>query len=191
MANPDFAFGLRPVRHRSGAPYSGACNAYKVPASDGTALFVGDVVQLAGSAVDGVATVTRATAAGGNYILGVVVGFEIDNLTRTAGYRAASTAATVLVADDPDLLFEIQCDDDSATLALTDVGLNADIITAAGNTSLRTSGTELDTSTKATTATLQLRIEGIVNDGQNEIAVANQRALVSINLHQRRNTTGI
>lgn len=192
MANPDMAFGLRPVSDRSGRPYNGSARAYVVPASDGTALFIGDPVQLAGSAdADGVPTITRATAAGGNYILGVVVGFEIDAAIRAAGYRAASTLAKVLVCDDPEILFEIQADDDSATLAAADVGLNADLIIAAGSTTTRLSGAELDTSTKNTTATLQLKIEGVVADHQNEPFVANQRVLVSINLHQRRNTTGI
>jgi hypothetical protein len=191
MPNPNMPFGLRPVRDRSGRTWNGAANAYAVLATDATALFIGDPVQLAGSSVDGRATVTRGTAAGGAFTLGVVVGFGNDPVALRAGFRAASTATEVLVADDPELLFEIQCDDDTVTLAATDVGLNADLIAGVGNTALRTSSFQLDTSTKATTATLQLKIEGIVNDGTNDIGAVNQRALVSFNLHQRRNTTGI
>ena len=64
MANSNTPMGLRPVRHRNGAPYNGAATRYFVPASDGTALFLGDPVVVAGSAdADGVMTVTRATAA--------------------------------------------------------------------------------------------------------------------------------
>lgn len=193
MANPDMAFGLKPVCDRSGRPYNGAVRAYVVPASDGTALFIGDPVQLGGSSDSGMQTITRATAAGGNYILGVVMGFEIDATIRTNGYRAASTRAVVLVADDPELLFEIQEDSDTEKVLAAEVGLNADLIIAAGSTVTRLSGAELDSSTAATTNTLQLKIEGIVNDGLNamEDTDANKRILVSINLHQRRNTTGI
>ena len=44
MPNPNLAQGLTPVRYRSGAPYNGAANIYHVPATDGTALFLGDPV---------------------------------------------------------------------------------------------------------------------------------------------------
>ena len=191
MANPNFPFGLKPVRDRSGRAWNGAAEAFPVLASDSTALAVGDPVQLAGSSLNGRPTVTRATAAGGNFIFGVVIGMGNDPVALRAGYRAASTLSEVLVCTDPELLFEIMADDDAATLAATDVGLNADLIAGSADLVNRVSGFMLDTSTKATTATLQLKIEGIVNDGLNEIAVAKQRVLVSINLHQRRNTTGI
>lgn len=190
MANADTPFGLRPVRHRNGAPYNGAVTRYYVPASDSTALFIGDPVIVAGGGdAAGVPTVTRATAAGGAYITGVVVAVEpetADSLT----YRAASTARYVLVADDPDLMFEIQEDAVGGALAAADLGLNADIIIAAGNTLTGRSGVELDTSTKATTNTLQLRIHSFVQRADNEIG-ANAKVLVTINLHSVRNLTGI
>lgn len=191
MANPNSAFGLRPVQDRSGRSYNGSARAYIVPASDGTALYMGDPVQLAGSSSGGVPTITRATAAGGSYILGVVVGFEIDANIRTNGYRAASTLATVMVCDDPEILFEIQEDSVGGDIAAASVGLNVDLISGSGSAVTRKSGFMADSSTAATTATLQLKIEGIVNDGLNELATTYQRLLVSINLHQRRNTTGI
>lgn len=191
MTNPNFPFGLRPVRMRDGSAFHGAVNAYVVPAADSTPLFIGDPVQLAGSSVDGRATVTRATAAGGNFILGVVVGMGNDPVALRNGFRAASTLSEVLVIDDPDVLFEIQSDDDTTALGADDVGLNCDLIAGNGNTGLRVSGFQLDSSTKATTNTLQCRVEGIVNDGANFLTLTNKRALVSINLHQRRNLTGI
>lgn len=193
MANSNAPTGLRPVRYRSGAPYNGACNTYSVPASDGTALFVGDPVIIAGSAdAAGVATITRATAAGGAYISGVVVGFEPLRTDLTVLHRAASTLRNVYVADDPNLVFEIQEDGIGGALAVTDVGLNADLIaTASGSTVTGKSGWSLDTSTKATTNTLQLHIEGFVQREDNEVGVANAKVLVSINLHQSRNLTGV
>ena len=44
MANADTPFGLRPIKHRNGAPYNGAMNPYYKAAGYGTALFVGDPV---------------------------------------------------------------------------------------------------------------------------------------------------
>jgi hypothetical protein len=193
MANSNAPQGLKPVRYRSGAPYNGACNTYSVPASDGTALFIGDPVIIGGSAdANGVPTILRATAAGGAYISGVVVGFEPLRTDLTVLHRAASTLRNVYVADDPSLIFEIQEDALPATpLAVADVGLNADLIAGSGSTTTGKSGFQLDTSTKATTNTLQLRIEGFVQREDNEVGVANAKVLVSINLHQSRNLTGV
>lgn len=190
MANANTPFGLRPVRHRNGAPYSGAATRYYVPASDSTALYLGDPVILAGSAdADGVATVTRATAAGGAYVLGSVVG--VEPVTRDSpAYREASTARYVWVADDPDLVFEIQEDAVGGALAAADVGLNADLIAGTGSAITGLSAFQLDTSTKATTNTLQLRILGFKQAVDNEIG-ANAKVLVTINLHALRNLTGI
>ncbi len=155
------SYGLRPVRYKSGAPYNGAANTYFVPSSDGTALFVGDPVIIAGSAdVNGVATVTRAAA--GARITGIVVGFSANPSDTTdgaleTGFRAASTNAYVLVADDPDLVIEAREDAVGGALPVADVGLNVDLVAAAVSTVTRKSGYLLDSSTKATTSA-QVRI---------------------------------
>ena len=192
MANANVAFGLKPVRYASGAPYNGAVNAYAVPASDSTPLMIGDPVILAGSADagTGAATITRATAAGGNRITGVVQGFVPTPSIVANGYRLASTDAVVLVADDPDLLFEIQEDAVGGALPLASIGLNADLIAASGSTVTKRSGFQLDTSTAATTATLQLRIERFVNRADNEVASANAKVLVRINLPTQTGAAG-
>jgi len=191
MANSNTPFGLRPIRHNSGEPYNGSANRYFVPASDSTALYIGDPVIIAGSAdADGVATVTKATAAGGAYMLGPVV--SVEQVTRdSTTYREASTARYVWVADDPDLVFLVQEDGVGGALAVTDVGLNADWVAGSGSTVTGLSGMMLDTSTKATTATLQLRIQGFNQSVDNEVGSANAKVLVTINLHSRRNATGI
>lgn len=183
MPNTSWAFGLKPVRHRNGAPYNGATNMYFVPASDATALFVGDPVVKGGTGdADGIMTCTRATAAGGaNSITGVVmsvVPVQANNLN----YRAASTAQYVNVCDDPDILFEIQEDAVGGALAVASLGLNADLIAGTGSTATGLSGFMLDTSTAATTNTLQLKIERFVPRADNEVS-ANAKVEVSINTH--------
>lgn len=178
MANTNVAYGLKPVRMADGSPYNGAVDIYYVPSSDSTALYEGDPVNLAGSAdTAGVASVKRAAAS--ENILGAVVGFA-DIPSMTLGYRAASTASYVLVAHGQDMLFEIQEDAVGGAIAAADIGLNADIIAAAGNAYSKNSGFMLDTSTKATTVTLPLRIRGLTQRPDNDLS-ANAKVLVTLN----------
>jgi hypothetical protein len=182
MANSNAATGLWPKRYRNGSPWMGACRRYYHPATDSTALFIGDPVIIAGSADgDGTPTATRATAASAGRITGVVVGFDPNPTINAAGYGAASTAFYVLVADDPALLFEIQEDSVGGALAATSVGLNADLIAASGSAATKQSGFMLDSSTAATTATLQLRIIQLEQRADNVIG-DNAKWLVAINL---------
>lgn len=178
MANQNVAFGLKPVRDAGSAPYNDGVEQFYVPASDGTALHVGDPVIKAGSAdTAGVASVTRAGVTGA--ITGVVVGFA-DPAGMELGYRAASTAGYVLVRTDPDTLYEIQEDSDGGALAAADIGLNANLVAGTGSSYTRQSGFMLDTSSKATTATLQLRIVGLAQRPDN--AIGDQaKVLVKIN----------
>lgn len=187
MANVDAPRGLKPVRYASGAPYNGAFNRYYVPATDSTAIFIGDPVTLAGSAdADGVATVAQSAAAG--VIAGVVVGVEAETAD-SLKYRAASTARYVYVADDPNLLFSIQEDSVGGALAATDVGNNADIVVGSGDTNTGMSGVELDSSDKKT-ATAQLRIVGLDPRPDNEIG-ANADWLVRIVEHAALTAAGV
>jgi hypothetical protein len=159
---------------------SGGLETFFVPATDGTALFIGDPVIKAGSAdANGVATVTRSTASGG--ISGIVQGFLPDSTGAVPRSRAASTACYVLVCTDPHVEYEVQEDAVGGALAAVDVGLNADFIIAAGNAYTALSGTMLDTSTKATTAGLPLKILGFSQRPDNVIG-ANAKVLVKINL---------
>lgn len=181
MANLNAPFGLKPLRERGGQPYSGACNTYYVPSTDATALFIGDPVILAGAAdTAGTApTVTRATAGATNRITGVVVGFQPDPAFVPYGYRPASTAMYVLVADDPGLEFVIQADADG--IAATQIGLNANLTAGSGSTATKQSGFILDGSTPDPDATYQLRIVGLEPQINNEVG-AYADVLVRINL---------
>ena len=178
MANTNVAFGLEPVLPKGGVVQT---TEYYVPASDGTALFQGDPVIIAGSGdAAGVPSITRATGATAARITGVVVGFRPDSGITSLGYRAASTAAYVLVCDDPEQVYEIQDDSDGGNLAVTDIGLNANLVAGSGSTATKRSGFQLDTSTKATTATHQVRILGITQRSDVEVG-ANTKVRVRIN----------
>jgi hypothetical protein len=182
MANANYARGLVPVRDASTSNHTNSLRRCSALSSYATALFIGDpVIKVAsGSDADGYATIQAAT--NGGAITGVVVGFE-DAASLLLGYGAASTTRAVLVDDNPETLYEIQEDAVGGTLALADVGLNCDLISAAGSTTNRVSGWMLDTSTKATTATLQVKIIEFQHRPDNEVAVANSKVLVKINNH--------
>jgi hypothetical protein len=184
MANTSVIRGLVSVRSFARSGYANAVRRYSCPSTYATALFPGDPVLITGTAdADGYSEINAAT--NGSSISGVVVGFE-DAASLALGYGAASTTRAVLVDDDPESLFEVQEDAVGGALAAADVGLNCDLISAAGSTTQRTSGWQLDTSTKATTATLQCKIVEIQHRADNEFAtagVANTKVLVKINKH--------
>lgn len=181
MANANTPYGFKPVKMQGDSPITGGLETFFVPATDGTALFVGDPVIKAGSAdAAGLATVTRATA--GAAITGIVLGFLPDSTGVIPRSRAASTACYVLVCTDPAMEYEVQEDAVGGALAAVDVGLNADFIVAAGNAYTGLSGVMLDTSTKATTSTLPLKILGFSQRPDNVIgALAKVRVKINVN----------
>jgi len=199
MANNDTPLGLVPIRHSNGAPYNGAYSEYYIPSTYATALGVGDPVIITGTTnttaymgnVPGTLPEINKSAADSGYITGVIIGFNLLPTDLTKTYNAASTERIAYVADDPDLVFEIQEDSDSAALAVTDVGLNAELIfTHDVSTTSGKSGVELDSSTKATTAAHLIRITRLINRVDNEIG-DHAKWEVTINNHAQRSLTGI
>lgn len=187
MANVSRVNGFVPVRNLNGAPANLALTTYYVPASDATALYVGDCVKIAGTAdANGRRGVTKAAV--GDAICGTVVEVypNFANLN-TPQYRAASVAQYVWVADDPNTIFEVQI---SGTIATTDVGLNANFADAGGNTQTGISGETLDGTTKATTATLTFKILDFDVTPDNDPTLANAKVYVKINNHQLASGTG-
>lgn len=185
MANADTPRGLKPVRYLSGAPYNGATNKYFVPATDtNAAVYVGGLVKLAGSAdADGVATVTGNVSTG-DAVVGVVVSV-VPETADSKIYRENSTGRYVNVADDPNLLFEVQEDSVGGALAATDVGSVADLIGfTSGSTTTGLSAIEIDSNTKTTSGdgTEDVLIWGLSNTPDNAIGT-NANWLVRLNNH--------
>lgn len=206
MANVNSPFGLRPIRHRNGAPYNGAANPYHVASTYATALFIGDpVIKVAGGsnaasveapgagsfAIGTLPTVEKATAGDGNRITGVIVGFgaDPDNLSRA--YSPASTEAVAWVCDDPDVVFEIQAD---GAIPAASMGLNGNLIfTHAGSTITNLSGVELDTTSDAPAADAsnQLLLLRAINRDDNDTTLTHAKVEVLINQHtQTQGTVG-
>jgi hypothetical protein len=196
MANADTPFGLRPIRHRNGAPYNGAVNPYYVPAGYAVNLFIGDPVIKNGEAnttfvssagtgefnVGTLPVIVLATLAATNRMTGIIVGFAPNPDNLTTQYGAASTERVALVCDDPDVIFQIQAD---GAVPAASIGLNAIIITGSGSTTSGLSGMELDTTATAPAgdATYTLLILRGVNKPNNDITITHGKLEVLINLH--------
>lgn len=199
MPNTNSPFGLKPVQHLDGSPFNGACRKYFVPASYATALFLGQpLIATGASDANGIPVVQTASAGGGAYTIGPMVGIvdggePVVAVTRDMPlYHLASTAQYILVADDPDLIFEVQEDSVGGAIAAATAGSkNIDLVAGAGVTGSGLSGWMIDSSTINTTNTLQMRIlQGVERTG-NTIGQSYAKWLCTINLHSRRNLTGI
>lgn len=177
MANSNAPMGLQPRRYRNGSPWMGVARTYHVPATNATALFIGDPVIVTGTG-DPQGYPDCGIASVGGRITGVVVGFRPTAPFSPGKSLPALTEGYVIVADDPALLFEVQTT--GTALAAADIGLNANLVAGAGSTYTGLSGWTLDNTTKATTATLQLRIVELQHDTNNTIGT-NANFLVAIN----------
>lgn len=199
MANVNAASGFQPYAYAWGAPWGGAVRTYYVPVGNGTALYLGDPVQIITNSSDGngVQTCEIATAGGGATCSGVFMGISnnagqttIPVLQSESVYLPASTAAYIYVADDPFLLFRAQEDGVGGAMVSGASGRNADMVAGSGSTVTGLSGWQIDSSTLATTNTLQLRIIQLLQQSDNAVGLA-AKWLVKLNLPQMLAALGI
>ena len=187
MANQDSPFGLRAIGKIGQNRDNQGLAEFSIAAS-ATAIFGQDPVKALNTGTIGV-------AAAGNSLLGALNGvfFTDANTSKPtfANHLNASNTATDIVgfvSDDPYERFEVQSD---GATAAADVGMNADIVYAAGSSPDYVSKVELDHS-DLKTATAQLRVLAISNDPNNSTAgSANVNLVVMINEHFLKGTVGI
>lgn len=191
--NADRKNGFVPVGTINGSNWN---DAVEVITLDGghSAMYIGDVIKMTS---DGYPDIF---AAGDSAVtaLGVVVGVEVnrglDAATEFPGYMPANVAGKVYVVTDPNVIFEVQEDGVGGSLALADRGLNVEIINGTGSSTTGISGMEIDSSSKATTATLPFRLLKLVNRPDNELgstATPEARWLVKFNEHFYTQKTGV
>ncbi len=212
MANVNAPFGLRPVKHLSGANWTQQVNLYYIPSTDTNAYFIGDAVQSAagGDTLTGASAVTlygtRNSASTSGAIRGVIVGigtsvatpggnfpgaFDPNNLNTVTIPGTKAYAYYVWVVDSPDVIFEGQSD----TIAATAFNKNAPLFVANAPTAPQNqSQSYVQGSAANTTQALPLRIIGapwrIDNDLTSPGTVA--KVLVMINQHELSgNTAGV
>lgn len=134
-------------------PY-GNISTHLYKANTSKAIFKYDPVQL-----DANGTVTLADTGGVTVCLGVAIGFLDLSAAGLASYTnphlPVSTQSMVVVCDDPNQKYIMQCDTGGGNLSLTNIGNVADanwFRTTTGDTTTGISNMELDSST-ATTGT--------------------------------------
>jgi hypothetical protein len=168
MANIDKAFGLRPLGNLS-ATGSQKQYGYQIEENQAGAIYQGDLVTIVGGYVVKFAPATHAAA------LGVFNGCNyIDPTTGKPTWKNYYPGSVNItqgkivadVLDDPNQLFLIQADED---IEQADIGKNADIVGTGGNTVTGVSSMELDSSTIADTAALNLKIVGLYDVPGNEL----------------------
>ena len=133
---------------------------------------------LAGSAdTNGIQTITLATAGTGNSVLGAIVSpagsladggaYGVPQDTPVLIPATKTRSYYVLVADDPNIIFEVQEDSVGGAITVTNLALNHNLV--AGTNNGYVSGWMLDSSGAATTATLQMKILGLARRNDNAV----------------------
>ena len=187
MANVDKAFGLRPYKGLNVGSAVQEANKYSInPSGYDTSIFQGDITIFNGGYIE------RAAASSAN-IVGVFSHcyyVASDGTPTFKNYYPASTTALgsgdieVYIYDDPNQLFLVQADGASA---ITCMGRNADTDGIGGSTTTGVATRELDSSSINTTAALQLKIVGVVQDDSNgDLTANNANLVVLINEHYMR-----
>lgn len=178
--------GFVPYQYADGKPYTGQATRYYKDAS--VVLAVGDPVIRAASSSDpeGGPEITRGTT--GAAVTGVIVGVEpVRSDLSKRNYLAAADANYVLVADDPDLLFEVQEGGSGTALAITDIGKHIDSVTALdADATLGLSKYQIDNNAKATDNTwIIVRLSPKPNNTVGQYA----KWIVKANLHTEVNAS--
>ena len=191
MANQDATFGLRPLKSVGQADDSTGMSSHSIDAGDASVIYQGSPVIAAAGYVD-IAT------AGAVPNLGAFWGcFYDDPTTLKPTFKnyypgsitpPSSKDIEAFVYDNPNQMFEIQSDNDGASV-LADIFSNADMVNFGGSTLNGVSNTELDDSTIAASsdAAAQLLIIGTSRDPKNNDVTdaggnVNWRVLVNMHL---------
>ena len=197
MANLETAYGLRPIGLVGSAANSTGVTQYEIASDNTNVIYHGElVVPLAAGVIDQAADTAGGTTAGLGILIGVEYVDSVLNKTIFKNFWPGSGSASIdtnlpikaLVADNPMQLFQVATDasiTDRAT-ALTAVFANATLGTSArsGSTNTGHSTSALSVSSIATTATLGLKIMGIVDDDANsDFSAAGIPLVVRINAH--------
>jgi len=193
MANRDTPGGFTPVSSLDSSDYVGKLRQVAFAAADSVAAFIGDLVKLTGT-VDATGKIpVVAQSAAGDASIGVLVALDPDfaNESFATIHRAASTARTGYILQGQDVLYEIQEDSVGNAIEITEAGLNCNVIVGTGSSTTGVSAMELDSTSAASTSSLNVRLHHIARKPDNVLGT-NAVWVVSINASQEAlNQTGI
>jgi hypothetical protein len=203
MANQETAYGLRPIGLVGSGVNSTGVTEYEIASNNTNAIFQFSLVVPTAA---GVIDQAGATDGGTTPALGVLMGVQYHDSVQKKpvwlNYWPGSGSVSVdtnypvkaMVADNPNQLFRVASDatlTDRAT-ALAAVFGNASLGTSArtGSTNTGNSDSALNVASIADTATLPLRIVGLVDDeANNDYTAAGIPLIVRINAHFNANTS--
>jgi hypothetical protein len=181
MANVDKAFGLRPLGNLS-ASGSQKQYGYEIADNQAGAIYQGDLVTLKDGYILQFDPASHSAAVGvfnGCNYIDPTTGKPTWSNYYPGSVNITQGKITAEVIDDPNQLFIIQND---GTSTAADYGKNADIVVGTGSTTTGVSANELDTSSIATTAALNLKVIGLWDVPGNAVG-ANAVVVVKINEH--------
>ena len=197
MANQETAYGLRPIGMVGSGANSTGITEYEIANNNTAVIFNGEiVVPLATGFIDQAGD----TAGGTTQALGVLTGVMYHDSTQKKpvwlNYWPGSGGVSVdtnhpvraYVADNPNQLFQVASDASSTNRATAQgfVVANTDLGTPArtGTTDTGKSDSQMSVANVAATATLPLRIVGIVDDDANsDFTAAGIPFVVRLNAH--------
>tara|TARA_Y100001972_G_C7660539_1_gene333067 strand:- start:86 stop:736 length:651 start_codon:yes stop_codon:yes gene_type:complete len=197
MANQETAYGLRPVGLVGAGVNSTGVTQYEIASNNTNAIFqYAIVVPTAAGVIDQ----AGATNGGTTQALGVLMGVEYQDSVQKKpvfiNYWPGSGSVSVdtnfpvkaFVADNPNQLFQVASDASltNRATALATVFANTDLGTSArtGSTNTGRASGAASVANVAVTATLPLRIVGIVDDESNsDFTAAGIPLLVRLNAH--------
>ena len=181
MANVDKAFGLRPMGNLS-ATGSQKQYGYEIADNQSGAIYQGDLVTIYDGYIVKFAPASHTAAVGvfnGCNYIDPTTGKPTWKNYYPGSVNITSGKIIADVIDDPNQLFTIQADED---IVAADIGKNADVVGTGGSTTTGQSTMELDSSTIANTAALNLKIVGLYNTPGNAYG-NNAVVVVKINEH--------
>jgi hypothetical protein len=197
MANANTAYGLRPIGLVGSGANSTGVTQYEIASNNTNAIYqYGIVIPTSAGTID----MAGDTAGGTTPALGVLMGVEYQDSVQKKpvwlNYWPGSGSVSVdtnypvkaFVADNPNQLFKVASDASltNRATALAAVFANASLGTSAqgGSASTGSSTAALSVSSIATTATLPLRVVGIMDDVANsDYTAAGIPLIVRLNAH--------
>jgi hypothetical protein len=203
MANQNTAYGLRPIGLVGSGVNSTGVTEYEIASNNTNAIYQYAIVTPTAA---GVVDYAGATSGGTTPALGVLMGIQYHDSVQKKpvwlNYWPGSGSVSVdtnypvkaFVADNPNQLFKVASDaslTDRAT-AQAAVFANASLGTSArtGSTNTGSADGALSVSSIAVTATLPLRVVGIMDDEANsDYTAAGIPMIVRLNAHYNANTS--
>ena len=182
MSNVDKAFGLRPIGNLS-ATGAQKQYAYEIADNQSGAIFQGDLVTVFDGYLVKFAPATHTAAVGvfnGCNYIDPSSGKPTWKNYYPGSVNITSGKIMAEVLDDPNQLFIIQADED---IVQADIGKNADVVGTGGSTVTGISTMELDSSTVAKDAALNLKIVGLYDVPGNSLGTNFTVVVVKINEH--------